>query len=353
MAVETRSERRLPDSYYDGADLDNLHGFPVVLSNPSRLERKEIEALATFNKGVMLVTGKAGSGKDAFAVSTAYENKRFWGRRILLDFKPRRLFGEYVYFDPIMMQREVDKMAKAASLNENDMDEPLTKKQEMIWREAADEWIGGHEILLKGSVLYLSELRRYCYNRNPHNRVNKSIGALCTQWRHLDMLIIGTHVQEHEIDRYTFKGNVTHWVTCDWMVTQLNTTEATIRRGAFLSEYGNFDVRLKPLKITVDGGQPRRFLSKPDTIYSITPLGRRMIEGNGLNGAPELEVLAYLNNAGAKEAAKIAEHFGATNEVIDGLLFNLVGEGYAKGNRFYDLYNTKNMVNLRPAMRRI
>ena len=164
------------------------------------------------------------------------------------------------------------------------------------------------------------------------------------------MLVIGTHIQQHEIDRYTYLGNVKFWVTCEWMLTQLNTTLAKIRRGTYLSDYGMFEVRLKPLELTVDGGQPRRFLSKPNTKYAVTPSGKRLLERNGKE-IEGVEILNYLNNMGMQEAQNIADKFGVTQEVIDNVLFNLVEQGYAKGNRFFDLYNTKNMVNLRPAMK--
>ena len=171
------TEKILPDHYYDEEDPENLYGFPVVLPNPTRLEKKEMETLATFNRGVMLVVGPARSGKDLFGVSVAYQNKRYWGRPILLDFKPRRLFGEYTYFNPIMMSNEIDKMAKAANLDEGNPDEVLTKQQELIRQDARDKWIEEHEVKLKKAVIYLSELRRYCYNRNPHNRTNKDVGG--------------------------------------------------------------------------------------------------------------------------------------------------------------------------------
>lgn len=348
MVIE---ERKLPAHYFDDEETDNLYKFPVVLADPTFFDIQEMRKLEKFNRGVMLVTGKAGAGKDLFGVFTAYENKRFWGRPILLDFKPRRLFGGYTYFDPLSMQREIDKLARAASLNENNPDEQLTQQQTDILKDATDEWIEANRVLLEGSVLYLSELRRYCYNRNPHNRLNKSIGALCTQWRHLDMLIIGTHIQEHEIDRYTFKGNLTHWVECKWMLSRLNSMQATIRPWTALTEFGNFDLHLKAETIQIDGSLPRRFLSKPDTAYGITPDGRRLLATNG-TGLLGIEILEFLEDNGAKEAQEVSAYFRAKNGEVDDILFKLVEQGYAKGNRPFDLYNSKNKVNLKPEVRR-
>lgn len=343
------TEKKLPDHFYDDSEADNIYGFPVVLPNPTRLEKKEMEALSTFNRGVMLIIGKAGSGKDLLAMSTCYQNKRFWGRRILLDMKPRRLFGEYTYFDPMVMSKEIDKMARLASLTSDNPNEQVSSKEDGILKSATDEWIEEHTSLFEGSVLYLSELRRYCYNRNPHNRVNKAVGAICTQWRHLDMLIIGTHIQEHEIDRWTFKGNVTHWAECDWMVTQLNSTKAKIRRDIALTDYGNYNLRMRPIAITIDGGMPRRFLSMPDTVYGITPFGENALF-KGRNDIEGIEILRYLKENKPQEAQIITSAFSETQEDIDNVLFSLVEQGFVKGNRFFDLWNSKNKVNLKPSI---
>lgn len=283
MAVNMlQPERVMPDSYFDESDLDGLYEIPIALETPTRLQKKEIEFLKTIYRGVMLVTGKPRSGKDLFAVSLCKLNKYYFRRPILLDFKPKRLFGEYRYFSPVMMVQEINKMAKMAAVDmQESLEEKLSKKDENIFADATKEWMQGNEVMFQGAILYLSELKRYCYNRNPHSRMNKFIGSLCTIWGHLDLLIVGTHVQAHEIDRYSFLNYVTHWVNCSWSLTRTNTTDAKISRGTYLSEQGMFDVALKPIIYHVDGGAPREFLS---------------------------------------------------------------------GGNFFSLYNTKNMVNLRPVM---
>jgi len=98
--VMTRYE--LPDTYYDDTDLENLYNIPVVIKNPTWRQQKEIELYKTLYRGILLVTGKARSGKDLFGVSFSYLNKLFFGRPVLLDFKPKRLFGDFVPFDPVV-----------------------------------------------------------------------------------------------------------------------------------------------------------------------------------------------------------------------------------------------------------
>lgn len=241
-------------------------------------EQKEAKFLCSIGKGVMLVTGKPGSGKDLFATSISYLNKYYFNRRVMLDFRPKETFGEYTLFNAAVMMKEIDKMAKAAK-TEGATDDEADK----LVQSAGEKYIESNETLFRGAILYLSELKRYCYNRNAHNPVNKFIGSLCTVWRHLDILIIGTHVQKHEIDQYSFLAYVTHWAKCSWSLTKQNTTDVTITRGAFIGSSGVYDVAAKPVILHVDGGKPRDLLN---------------------------------------------------------------------GKRFYDLYPTKNLVNLKPVIRR-
>lgn len=219
-------------------------------------ERKEAEFLKSIGKGVMLVTGKPGSGKDLFAVSISYLNKHYFNRRILLDFHPKQAFGEYTMFNVQVMMKEIEKMARDAK-TEGATDDETDK----IVTSASEKYIERNEILFQGSILYLSELKRYCYNRNPHNPVNKFVGSLCTVWRHLDLLIVGTHVQKHEIDQYSYLAYVTHWAKCSWSLSRPNTTDVTITRGAFIGSQGVYDVTAKPVILHVDGAKPRSFLN--------------------------------------------------------------------------------------------
>lgn len=262
-------------------DIEGLSDFPVR-PDLNYKNRKEAEFLKTIARGVMLVTGPPGSGKDLLGASLTWLNKYYFGRRILLDFIPKRAFGEYTLFNAKVMMEEINKMAKLAGVDY--ITESNGEKQAIFVEDISKKWVEQQgEALLKGSVLYLSELKRYCYNRNPHNPFNKFIGSICTVWRHLDLLVIGTHVQKHEIDRYSFLEYVTHWAKCSWSLTRPNTTDVTITRGAFIGANAVYDVTARDIVLHVDGRKPRSFLN---------------------------------------------------------------------GKRFYDLYATKNMVNLKPVVRK-
>lgn len=336
-------EKVLEGKYYDDAELVGQNDIPVILAHPTRDERREIKFFKTIYKGVMFVTGGARQGKDLFGVVLSFLMKRYFGRRILLDFKPKRLFGEYTYFNPQLMMGEISKMARLSEVEGEDMNKPLGEKQAEMFTEAANEWIDKNTLMFQNAVVYFSELRRYCYKRNPSNRINKFVGAVATQWGHLDMLIIGTHMQEDEIDRYTYLEKAKLWVVCNWMLTRQNTTKAVITRDMYLGGDGVFNASLKKMNYYVDGGAPREYLTHANTMFAITPLGAKEANNNA--------ILAYLKG-GACLASEIADAVGAGLDETLADMFSLSLLGYVVGNRFYDLYPTKNLVNLKPTMRK-
>jgi len=254
--------QRLPDTYYDDTDLEDLYHIPVTFENPTWAQKKEIELYKTLYRGVMLVTGKPRSGKDLFGVLFAYLNKLFFGRPVLLDFKPKRLFGDYIPFYPQTMIQEINKMAKQAKFASDNTETPMEKEEANYFENHTQDWLNKNETLFKGAILYLSELKRYCYNRNPMSRMNKFIGSLCDIHGHLDLLVLGTHIDHREIDYKTYLKNVTIWANCKWSLTKPNNTVVTIRRGSYISEMGSFDVGLKPFRYWVNGSMPRSFLDE-------------------------------------------------------------------------------------------
>jgi len=259
MVMTTRYE--LPDDYYDDTNLEDIYKIPVVIENPTWRQQKEIELYKTLYRGVMLVTGRPRSGKDLFGVSFSFLNKLYFERPILLDFKPKRLFGNFVPFDPVVFLHEINRMAKQSKFTSDNLESPMSKKEEDYFKSSAYDWLNTKgETLFKGAILYLSELKRYSYKRNPHSRMNKFIGSLCDIHGHLDLLILGTHIDHREIDYYSFLSKVTTWAHCKWSLTKANNTKVIIKRGSYISELGSFDVSLKPFVYWVDGAAPRSYL---------------------------------------------------------------------------------------------
>jgi len=217
-------------------DDDEMEDFPLREGLTYRA-RKFADLLRTISRGTMLVTGEIGGGKDLFLVSTAYLFKYLMGRRILLDFLPKRAFGEYTLFNAQVMMQEINKMAKAAGV-EGIVDTKDQSEYDQFIEEETEKWAleGEGMILLKGAVVVLQELKRYCYKRNPHNRYNKFIGSLNSVVRHLDALIAGSHVKENEIDAFTYLQYAKIRAHCTWCLSIPDTTEVRIRRLALVDK---------------------------------------------------------------------------------------------------------------------
>ena len=250
----------LPDTYYDDAHLEDLYNIPVVLDNPTWRQQKEIELYKTLYRGIMLVSGKPRSGKDLFGVSFSSLNKLYFGRPILLDFKPKRLFGDYIPFDPDLFIHEINKTARQTKFVSDDTETRMTEKESDYFTNHSQEWLNNNESLFKNAILYLSELRRYCYSRNPMSRMNKFVGGLCVIHGHLDLLILGTHTDYKEIDYKNFLSKVTIWAQCKWSRTRINNTRVIIKRGSYISEFGTFDAPLKDVIYWVNGVTPHSYL---------------------------------------------------------------------------------------------
>ena len=248
-------------------EVDGLGDFPIREGLHWK-EKKEVRELLTISRGVMLVYGDPGGGKDLFGTSFCAREKYFFNRRILLDFLPTRAFdeidggGKYVLFNAQVMMREINKMAKLAGVEGIGQSADVKERDEFVG-EATRKWAleGEGETLLQGAVLYLSELKRYCYNRLPHNPFNRFIGSINSVWRHLDLLVIGTHVLPHEIDKYTYLSYAKIRAKCSWCVSRPYTSQVTISRGAFAEANNVFMVEGRPLTIYVDGNEQREWLN--------------------------------------------------------------------------------------------
>ena len=270
---------------------DGMDEFPVRAGLHWK-DRKEARELLTVSRGVMLISGEPGQGKDLFGVSFSARQRYLFNRKILLDFMPKvawkEALGDYTPFDAPVMMREINKMAKLAHVEGIEQSSDQKEYDEFI-DEATVKWAleGEGESILQGGILYLSELKRYCYNRNPHNPFNKFIGSINSVWRHLDLLVIGTHVFPREIDRFTYLAYAKLRATCSWSITRPHTTDVTISRGAYIGADCVYNVEGRPLLFHVDGKKPRSWLGgkcyfelyKSKNFVNLKPVVRKEMQG--------------------------------------------------------------------------
>jgi hypothetical protein len=255
MTINTSSTEDLYDNTVGYDDEAGVRLAPGL--SPDDIRRATI-LYNLFNGlwGVAIVVGDPGTGKDLFGNYLTYRMKRYFPwKRVLRDEKPRPVYGPYAgLFNEDVISSELSKMrdlAKGAGITR--IDDVLEK--------AADDWVtGSGQVLLKNSILYLTEYWRYCYNREPHNPMNKTMGGIHKVKRHLDCLILGTIQLATELDKKTCLP----WI--DWRVTCTRSTVNKTRFTYFIEKVKydrNKDILLatsKPFSISFDAGKPRSYI---------------------------------------------------------------------------------------------
>ena len=238
--------------YEDEASVQLAEGLTLVERNQALVLYKLFNELW----GLCLIIGPPGAGKDLFGNWLSHTLKRFFPwKRILRDEKPRKLYGEYAgLFNENVLAEDLARMrAIAKGVGITQLGEVLEK--------AADDWVTQRgRVLLKNSVLYLTEFWRYCYKREPHNPMNKTMGGIHKEKRHIDTLILGTTQQVDDLDRFTCLP----WV--DWKVICARSTKNKTGFVFFVQKV-KYDKRLqvllsigRPFPIAVDAGRPRDYL---------------------------------------------------------------------------------------------
>lgn len=256
--VDTKTDQVTGDLYDTTPGYDEEIGvrLPEGLS-PEDVQRATV-LYNIFNGlwGIIIVVGEPGSGKDLFGNYLTYRIKMYFPwKRLLRDERPRPLFGPYTgLFNEDVIQKELAKMrAVAAGAGTTHYDEALQR--------AADVWVTENGVvLLKNSALYLTEYWRYCYNREPHRPMNKTMGGIHRQKRHIDTLIVGTAPLASDLDKKTCLPYVDWRVTC--AKSRVNKTRFT-----FFIEKVKYDARMEtllaissPFSISIDAGKPRSYM---------------------------------------------------------------------------------------------
>ena len=247
---------------------DGVYDFKL---NPDLTAEEVEDALfwARFMRGIMLIDGPAGSGKGMVANMIAWKMKRYFSKKLLLDYRPRRLFGSYHPFNTQVLVEQLTRMSKFAT---NGIKESKGGKQKsQLLKDLAHEWVTDKgQVFLKNSVLVLDEVKRYMDKRRPFNPVGLVLDDIFDIWRHLDILIIGVTIDRNKLDQKRFIPAMTTEIRTTWL-----TPFTVLKHG--LSEYsalytiyplryvgqageGVLEVAGKPIHRVIEGGKPRECL---------------------------------------------------------------------------------------------
>jgi len=260
MATNVLEEQAVDHLQFVDDEEEEMRDFPMR-EGLSWFARKQADQLRTIGRGFMLITGEPGGGKDLFAVSTTALFKYIFGRKAILDFLPKRAFGAYTLYDAPTIIRKIEQLAKTYKVEGIEGSADGVEATQFM-EEATVKWLlegEGYDIF-KGAVYYISELKKVAYNRNPNARTNKFIGSLGTTWRHLDLLLMGTHVYSNELDVKAFLQYAKLRASCVQTLQQ-DVIRARIARGMYAgSDFVVSNITLRPLTFYVNGAEPRDFL---------------------------------------------------------------------------------------------
>jgi len=247
------------ESLYDQSEAGELYD-DQLRPNLTEEEIEDAIRMKRFIRGVMMVTGDPGSGKGVFGHVLPWKIKRYFLRRkVLLDHKPRPVFGPYLPFDDKFLKEELGKMAEMSNVRgeiPKEIDRKDKKRIKTI-SGLADKWVRSKqgEVYLSNSVLVLEEFKRYMHNRRPMNPLGITLGHIITWWRHLDILILGMSPFLNEIDRKACQQYITHEVRCTWQSD--STALCNVYQTQWVGSRGVLRIQSKPTPIVIDGWRER------------------------------------------------------------------------------------------------
>jgi len=279
----------------------------------------------------------------------SYTLKRYFPwKRIMRDEKPRKLYGEYAgLFNESVLAEDLARMRAIAS------GVGITQLG-IVLEKAADDWVTSRgQVLLKNSVLYLTEFWRYCYKREPHNPMNKTMGGIHKEKRHLDCLILGTTQQVEDLDRFTCLP----WV--DWKVICSRASLSVNKTGfVFWVQKVKYDKRMmvllsigRPFPIAVDAGKPRSYL------------GDGLIVVRKPKYTPETEeerVVLTVLNEGRTKYDELVDYIETYGDMSEGeILATLKELAFVRRKRvitypcFFLIFNSKSAPQMRTSLRSV
>jgi len=260
MVLRTLTPRtNIDEDLYDkSAGYDDETGVRYADGLTDIEKSQAITFYRLFNElwGLCIVKGPPGSGKDVFGNYIAHKIGRlFPHKRILRDERPYELFGPYAgLFNEQVLAEDLKRMKEfAKGLKGERASDALDK--------AADQWASSRgNVLLKHSLLYLTEYWKYCPCREPHSPMNKTMGAVHRMKRHFDCLIVGTVQLVRDLDKFTCLPYIDWEVTCTRSPSNTTGFVYYVQKVKYSRRLDVLVPLGSPFVLPVDAGKPHTYL---------------------------------------------------------------------------------------------
>jgi len=227
MVTKTMKDPNVDLSDIEPDILDDLFDTSMPPQNSDELnlnswitdKEREEDALIynQFKRGVMLVIGEPGAGKETWMHYLLYKLRRLYkGFTVMLDRKPRPAFGKYTLINEEVLMDEFTSLNQKYKTGEASIVHDFARfsKHKEKLNDIMKMWHVDNKELFYNAGMGLTEFWRYFYNRDPHNPMNKTISPLFKRYRHHDLLVIGTAPQWDELDIKSCLKHLTHVIEC-------------------------------------------------------------------------------------------------------------------------------------------
>jgi hypothetical protein len=312
----------LGDSLYETKLQPNLTLFEI----------EDALFLKQFSRGLFTVTGEPGSGKGLTMSSIIWKMNRYFGKKKVLDYIPRRLFGSYIKFDEMVLSEQIKQMGLQVLGKTN-----KTKEKELA-AQASSQLLIKNKDMFTSAAMGFDEFWKYVGKRRTSSNINYFTTGLVKVLRHYDSCLIGASPSIDELDQQQIVTPVylSADMRCKWSKILPDTTIVKIRRLKSISTSGTQE--LDPNHIItykINGGMRR-----PEVGLK---LGRLQYHEDSIT---EQAIINYVREHETADLKDIVSVINKDVETCKKWCLSLMHRNYLLGLRYFDLFNSKDQKNI-------